>query len=296
MHDGRMSEPATEDPYQVRWGEHAQHLVDAASENAQWYASVAAHLVGPDDRLAIDVGCGGAGMAAALAGVLSGGRVLAVDGDQEVLDAARANLPPTGVPVDFVRADLDGDLSDVAAALGAPADVAWASASVHHAGDQQRAVDTLATLLGPGGRLALAEGGLPLRSLPWDLGVGSPGLEQRLDAAQERWFVQMREHLPGSVRMPYGWTQALRRAGFTTAYTRSWLQETPTPLSTQDRDRVVHELAHKVQRLRPTGLVEPEDLSAWDRLLDESDPAWLGNREDLYRLTARSVHVGTKPQ
>jgi SAM-dependent methyltransferase len=290
-----MTQSAAEDPYQVRWSEHAHHLVDAAGTNAQWYGSVAAHLVGPDDRLAIDVGCGGAGMAAALAGVLSGGRVLAVDGDQEVLDAARASMPRTGVPVEFVRADLDGDLSDVAAALGAPADLAWASASLHHAGDQQRAVDTLVGLLGPGGRLALAEGGLPMRSLPWDLGIGSPGLEQRLDAAQESWFVQMRERLPGSVRMPYGWTQALRRAGLTTVYTRSWLQETPTPLSTQDRDRVVQELAHKVQRLRTSGLVEPDDLSAWDRLLDGSDPAWLGNRDDLYRLTARSVHVGTKP-
>ena len=182
----------------------------------------------------------------------------------------------------------------MAAALGGPADLVWASASVHHAGDQQRAVDALAALLGPGGRLALAEGGLPTRCLPWGFGVGRPGLEERLDGAQGRWFAQMRERLPGSVRMPYGWTSALRRAGLAGVSTRSWLLEAPTPLSTSDRAHLVGELAFRIDRLRPTDLVERDDLLAWDRLLDEGDPAWLGARDDLYRLAARSVHIGVR--
>jgi SAM-dependent methyltransferase len=288
-----MHESHEDDAFHIRWEDFAPRLAVAADIDAGWYAAVATGLVGAGDRLAVDVGCGGAGMAVALARALPAGRVLAVDADRAVLDAARANLPPDGpVPVDLLLADLDGDLSAVSAALGGPADVVWASASVHHAGDQQRAVDALAALLGPGGRLALAEGGLPTRCLPWDLGVGRPGLEQRLDEAQGRWFGQMRERLPGSVRMPYGWPAALRRAGLMPAPTRTWLLEASTPLSTVDRSRVVGELAFRVQRLRPADLLDDDDLRAWDRLLDEGDPAWLGARDDLYRLTARSVHVG----
>jgi SAM-dependent methyltransferase len=288
-----MHESHEDDAFHIHWEDFAPRLAVAADVDAGWYAAVAAGLVGAGDRLAVDVGCGGAGMAVALARALPAGRVLAVDADRAVLDAARANLPPDGpVPVDLLLADLDGDLSAVSAALGGPADVVWASASVHHAGDQQRAVDALAALLGPGGRLALAGGGLPTRCLPWDLGVGRPGLEQRLDEAQGRWFGQMRERLPGSVRMPYGWPGALRRAGLTPAPTRTWLLEASTPLSTVDRSRVVGELAFRVQRLRPADLLDDDDLRAWDRLLDEGDPAWLGARDDLYRLTARSVHVG----
>jgi SAM-dependent methyltransferase len=284
-----------DDAYRIRWEEFAPRLAVAADVDADWYASVAAQLVSPVDRLAVDIGCGAAGMAVALAGALPAGRVLAVDSDPAVLDAARAHLPSTGpVPVELVMADLDGDLSGVSAALGAPADLVWASASVHHAGDQQRAIDALAGLLGPGGRLALAEGGLPTRCLPWDLGVGPPGLEQRLDDAQGRWFAQMRGRLPGTVRMPYGWTEALRRAGLTAVSTRSWLLEAPTPLSTSDRAHVVGELAFRVDRLRPVELLAPDDLVAWDRLLDEDDPDWLGARDDLYRLTARSVHTGVR--
>jgi SAM-dependent methyltransferase len=290
-----MHESHEDDAFLIRWEEFAPRLAAAADVDAGWYAAVAAGLVGADDRLAVDVGCGGAGMAVALARALPGGRVLAVDADPAVLDAARANLPATGpVPVHLLLANLDGDLSAVAEALGAPADVVWASASVHHAGDQQRAVDALAALLAPGGRLALAEGGLPTRCLPWDLGVGRPGLEQRLDEAQGRWFGQMRERLPGSVRMPYGWPEALRRAGLTPAPTRTWLLEAPTPLSAVDRAHVVAEFAFRVDRLRPADLLETDDLRAWERLLDEGDPAWLGNRDDLYRLTARSVHTGLR--
>jgi SAM-dependent methyltransferase len=311
------------DPYQIRWAERAGVLVAAAGTDAEWYDAVAHWLVEPADSWAVDVGCGGGGMAAALSRAVpagpGAGRVLAVDGDPAVLAAARSALVAGPVPVDFVLADLDGDLSEVADALGGPADLVWASASVHHAGDQQRAVDRLAGLLGPGGRLALAEGGLSPRCLPWDLGVGTPGLEARLDAAQDAWFRRMRAALPGSVPMPYGWPEALHRAGLSTVASRSWLLELPTPLSTMDREGVVADLARRVDWLRPAGsrdahghahhtdphhnaanhaenLLSADDLAAWDRLLDPADPAWLGARSDLYRVAARTVHIGRREQ
>jgi SAM-dependent methyltransferase len=276
--------------YSIDWSEHADWLAGAAKDDADWYAALAGSLVRPGDRLAVDVGCGGGGMVRALAAVLpTGGRAVGVDAAADVLERARA-ATPVGLPVRYVTADLAGDLAAVRDVLGGPADVVWASAAVHHAGDQQAAVGGLAALLAPGGRLVLSEGGLRPRFMPWDVGVGAPGLEVRLEAAHDAWFAQMRAELPGSVPMPYGWTEALRRAGLTGVTTRSTLLEHPVPLS--DPALALDPLAWRVGRLRAAGLLPAADEAAWDRLLDPDDPAYLGRRTDLYRLEARSVHIG----
>jgi len=284
----------SEDPYVVDWAAVADRLTGAARSDRGWYESVAATLLRPGDAMVADIGCGGAGMTAALAAALGPtGRVLAVDGSAEVLDAARATVraavPDNGATVEFIRADLDTDLSSVERGLH----LVWASASVHHAADQQKAVDALADLLAPGGRLALSEGGLAAKFLPWDLGVGEPGLEIRLIAAQDRWFAEMRARLPGSVPMPYGWTTAMRRAGLVDIGSRSWLIEQPAPVDGERRLRIVDRLTHRMDRLRPSGLLTDADVAAWDRLLDRRDPDWLGHRDDLFHLEARTVQVGT---
>lgn len=286
-------------PYIVDWSEHATRLVALAEDEQQWYERLTVGLVRADDRLAADIGCGGGGMTLALAAALGEpGRVLAVDGTPGVLTAVGERLAGRTGPlarVELVEADLDAGVDPVRSAAAGPIDLVWASASVHHAGDQQSAVDALVSLLGPGGRLALAEGGLPARYLPWDLGVGEPGLEQRLEAANERWFARMRAELPGATRMPYGWTEALRRAGLVGVTTRTSLREQPAPLGEAERRRLAGRFVHWVDQLRSTGLVDPADLAAWDRLLDPDDPAWLGHRADVFQLSARSVHLGQRP-
>lgn len=282
------------DPYEIDWAEQAGHLQHAAGQERDWYAAVVAGLVRAGDRVAMDVGCGGGGMASALAAALGdGGLVVAADAAPEILAEAGRRLADAPALVELVLADLGEGVEPLRA--HAPADVVWACASLHHVGDQQAAVTALAGLLGPGGRLALAEGGLSPRWLPWDLGVGEPGLEVRLEAAQDRWFARMRAGLPGSVPMPYGWTEALRRAGLTGVTSRSTLLERPVPLAAEDVDRVVAKLTHRIDWLRPTDLLDDADLAAWDRLLDPADPAHLGRREDLRSLEARTVHVATHP-
>lgn len=163
--------------------------------------------------MALDVGCGAAGMALAIARVMTCGRIIAADADPDILDAARAH----------VHAE-------------------WA--------DPRVAIDVV-----------------------------------RADLAD----------LPHARRMPYGWTEALRRAGLAPATTRSTLREKPVPLQRADRLAVVAELAHRVDQLRPTMLVQDGDLAAWQRLLDPYDNAWLGHREDLSSIVARSVHIGLCP-
>lgn len=276
--------------FEIEWAEEAGRLRAAAADDGEWNAGVAQLLVRETDRVAVDVGCGGGGMAKALAAALpDGAEVVAIDADAEVLAQAREH---TAGAVRCELGSLDDGPEAVRRIVGRPADLVWASGSVHHAGDQQAAVDALAAVLGPGGRLALAEGGLPARSLPWDLGIGEPGLELRMEAASDRWFAGMRAALPGSVPMPYGWLETLRRAGLTSVSTRTLLIERPTPLGPDDREHVTRRLQNWVDRVRPTGFLSADDLATWDRLLDPADPHWLGNREDLSELSARSIHVG----
>ncbi|MBB5786485.1 methyltransferase [Jiangella mangrovi] len=279
----------------INWAEEAERLCAAVTDDAAWYASVARELARPGDRLAVDIGCGGAGMAVALGAALPPAAfVVGVDGDGDVLDAARRRITETGIDDGHIRlllADLDTDLN-VLPAVARGADIIWASSSIHHLADQQAAIDALAALLAPGGRLALAEGGLPARHLPWDVGVGEPGLEVRLAAAEDRWFARMRASVPGNVAMPYGWSTALRRAGLVEVGTRTFTFERPVPLSEADLASVLHSLRHRVDRAYTDGELRPADKAAWDRLLDPADDAWLAHRDDVYSLSARSVHLG----
>jgi len=297
---------------EIDWAEHAGRLRASAEGEASWNSAVATSLVRPSDRVAVDVGCGGGGMAKALAEALpTGATVVAIDADPDVLEQAREH---TAGAVRCELASMDDGPEPLRKAIDAPADLIWASASVHHAGDQQAAVDALASLLAPGGRLALAEGGLPARSLPWDLGVGEPGLELRLDLAQDRWFTAMRESLPGTVPMPYGWTDALTRAGLTDVTTRSILTESPAPLSADERDHLISAFQHRIERLDPSAepshghghghghgqlspeeWLSPEDLAAWKQLLDPDGDHYLGRRTDLAVLSVRSIHLGHAP-
>ena len=295
---------------EIDWAGEAGRLRTAAESESDWNRTVATSLVRDGDKVAVDVGCGGGGMAKALAEALPAGTtVVAIDADPDVLDQARQH---TAGAVRCELASMDDGAEPLRKAIDAPADLIWASASVHHAGDQQAAVDALASLLAPGGRLALAEGGLPARSLPWDLGVGEPGLELRLDLAQDRWFKVMRESLPGSVPMPYGWTEALTRAGLSDVTTRSILSETPPPLSPDRLEHLVSAFRFRVERLTAEpaedghshghghGHLVPadgewlsaDDVAAWKQLLDPDGPHYLGHRTDLAVLSVRSVHVG----
>ncbi|GAA3128786.1 SAM-dependent methyltransferase [Kribbella aluminosa] len=286
---------------EIDWAGEAGRLRTSAEGETDWNAAVAGPLVRDGDQMLADVGCGGGGMAKALAEARPGATVVAIDADPDVLAQAREY---TGGLVRCELASLDDGAEPLRQAIGAPADLIWASASVHHAADQQAAVDALASLLAPGGRLALAEGGLPARQLPWDLGIGEPGLELRLDVAQDRWFKVMRDSLTGAVPMPYGWTEALTRAGLVDVTTRSVLSETPAPLQPARMDAVVHAFRTRIERLTGVGhgqvpeeeWLSPEDVDVWQQLLDPEGPYFLGRRTDLAVLSVRSVHIGHAPR
>lgn len=219
------------------------------------------------------------------------GRVHAVDNDPAMLDAVLRSAREAGVR-DRVRPVLH-DLDDGPPLLEEAVRAVWSAACVHHTRDWGAAVAGLAGLLRPGGTLCLVEGGLPARCLPWDVGVGRPGLEVRLDEAHNRWFTAWSEARPGRVRRTGGWPDLLTDAGLTGVTSRSALVDVPAPLPGNVRDVVLGELAARVDRARPH--LADEDVAAWSHLLDPADPAWLGRRADLALLTALTAHRGRAP-
>jgi len=279
----------------VDFGELTEHLARGAEADRAWNAAEVALLVRPGDRVALDVGCGAAGMARALAAA-GVPRVIAADGSADVLAAAAALTDDHRIT--FVHADLPDGLLALADAIrqvsARGADVVWSAAAIHHLGDQQAAIDALAALLAPGGRLAVAEGGLSPRYLPSDLGIGEYGLEDRLIAAHQTWFDRMRAELPGSVRMTYSWAEALRRASLSEVTTRTTVLEKPVPLSADDRAEVLRTIQMRVEQNTEAGTLSDDDVAAWQRLLDPDSDAWLGARSDLASLRAYSVHVGVR--
>jgi hypothetical protein len=58
---------------------------------------------------------------------------------------------------------------------------------------------------------------------------------------------------------------------------------------------VAGKLAHRVEWLRERKMLPTEDDEAWSRLLDPDRPEWIGHRDDVFVLDARSVHVGERP-
>lgn len=253
--------------------------------------AVVAWLAPPPGALVADVGCGAGGMTALLADAVGAdGHVVALDGEPALLaeTATRCERVGLGERVTTVRHDLaDGPLP----AEGL--DLVWAAHVVHHLPDQQAALDRLVPPLGTGGRLALAEGGLASRCLPWDLGVGAPGLEDRLGAAEADWFGAMRRDLTGARRTPHGWSSMLTAAGLVSVSARSFLLDRPAPLDPQIRAHVAESLALQVQRV--VDRLSPADRDAWERLLDPAGPDHVGQRDDVHVLSATTVHVGTRP-
>jgi SAM-dependent methyltransferase len=285
----------------IDWPTRLAALKQADELDAVYHRQVADRLIdltGANTKPTIvDIGSGGGGMSIAFAQALkarTGGRVVLSDAVPELLAAAtaRVNEVAAGTPVavEAVRADAaDEQLAEHLPA----ADVVWASRVVHHLPDQQSAINSLTRIVAPAGWLALCEGGLATRCLPWDLGIGDPGLGLRLTAARDRWFATMRSEIPGVKSLPVGWNKALERAGLTDVFSFSYLIDHPAPAPAPVRQSVVDWLTW-------TSNVGEDQLTTSDRetvarLLDPTDTAYVGARDDVFVLGATTVHLGHKP-
>lgn len=255
-------------------------------------APMAAWLTAGQPLHVLDAGCGKG--APALVFAEQGCTVTGIDADAGEVETARQLLThtPFAATVDFQPGDmLHPNFPD------ASFDLVWTSYVLHHVADKLAAVRELARVLKPGDRLAIREDGLPVQMLPFRIGIGAPGLQNRLHAADDLWFTRMlADTLPDEVDYPFGWAQLLIDAGFTDITARTFTLDLLPPF-----DAVQSEFA--LDRLRkvlksdtsPYGpILGDDDRAAVQALVDPASPHYLLNRADLHLRYALSVYVGTK--
>ncbi|MFR0357508.1 class I SAM-dependent methyltransferase [Streptomyces sediminimaris] len=243
-------------------------------------ASITAWLpLGNEPRLIVDLGCGTGAGTFALLERFPDAHVTAVDTSAGHLQLLREKACARAVEgrVRTVRADLD---SDHWPDLGRP-DLVWASASMHHMADPDRALASVHELLAPGGLFAVVELAAFPRFLPADAPESRPGLEERAHAATDSFHA---EHVP---HRGADWGPMLAAAGFTVEDERTIIVDIEGA-----RSDTIGRYAHgSLQRIRDVAApaLSPDDLAALDELLDTDSPNGLLRREDLAVRTERTV-------
>jgi SAM-dependent methyltransferase len=259
--------------------------------HATLHAEIVDWLGVPPGGRILDAGCGAGGVTALLAQATgAAGAVAALDLAPEHLEATRRVVDAAGFGD---RLSLhEGRIESLPFPDGA-FDLVWCSRAVHGLPDQLAGVRELRRVLRPGGRLALREGGLSPRFLPQDIGLGEPGLEERLAALHQRWFWQWRRSMPGAVSYPFGWSRMLADAGLGEMTVRSFLLERLPPFDEEDGEHVVEQLRGRLEHAEIGAWLTDEDRTTLTAITDPDDPHFLLRRPDLHALSVISVYVGT---
>ena len=250
--------------------------------------------IAPGSRV-LDAGCGGGGMTRLLAEAVGpGGEVVALDANPQLLAWGQAQVQDTGLAgrIKFQ----EGDVLHLPFADGS-FDLVWCSRVVHGLSDQLAGVRELARVVRPGGRLVLREGGLPLQFLPFDTGLGEPGLDGRLGvahaAAHTQWFANWRSSLPDGVAYPHGWSHMLREAGLHAVAPRSFLYEFTSPLEEYQKEYLEIWLRPWLDDPTRRQLLTTQDVDALAQLLNPASPHYAFDRDDLHAILVDTIYAGS---
>ena len=237
-----------------------------------WVGSMA-----PDRPHIVDLGAGTGTGTLALVRQLPGAEVVAVDVSEPMLEHLRHKARALGV-ADRIRT-VQADLDQPWPSLG-PADLMWASASLHHMAEPGQVLTRALATLRPGGVLAVCELESFPRFLPDMAGVD---LEERCHAA----LAEIRAE--AGMHMGEDWGVHLATAGFTVEAKRHFDIELrpPLPAATGRYAQVC------LQRMRDRldGRLSAGDLAALDELA-----TGVLLRDDLTVRTSRTVWLARRPE
>ncbi len=242
----------------------------------------------PPVRRVLDIGSGPGVGTCELARLFPDAHVLAVDASPAMLDRVRqrAAVHGLGERIGVRLAELPGGLDEVE-----PAEMIWASMSLHHVGDEAAALGVLRDLLEPSGLLVIAEFAAPaetMQVLPDELDVGRPGFTERLERAREGWFAAMRHGLGGDGSTA-DLSAMLGAAGLEMVGSRLARQRLDPPLAEDARQVVLGHLRQTRKHL--DDYLDDEDLRTLDVLTDTDDPRSVVHRSDVYVAASRQIVI-----
>jgi hypothetical protein len=136
------------------------------------------------------------------------------------------------------------------------------------------------------------ETGVPLRILPFDLGIGAPGLQDRLRVAHNRWFAEHR--YDASIERPYawGWTQVLRDAGCRDVAVRTFHLELLPPFTPAQQALLVETLRKPLDDPARRAFLDLDDQRTLEQLTSPASAWYVLNRPDLHVLSGLALFVG----
>lgn len=238
----------------------------------------------------LDVGSGAGGVTLLLAEAVGRtGKVTALDREQSLLSVVHDHIAETPYAscVTYQRADAQRlPFED------SQFDLVWCSRVIHHLPDQLAAAGEIRRVLRPGGSIALREGGLPLRFLPFDLGLGTPGLEARLEEASNRRFQEQVRGEEGFVPYHYGWVQCLRDAGFRNVGGKAFLLDVMPPFDEEVWNYLHAVLSHYRDEPELRARLQEEDVHTLEQLTASPSPYALRHRNDLHLLAVSTIYTG----
>lgn len=211
------------------------------------------------------------------------GLVLGIDLSAAHAQTARA-AAPTGAAV--LQADLlRGCLAP------ATLDLIWSLNTINHFRDPAAGLAAMATLLRPGGRIALGQSALvPEMYFAWDSRLERLTHEAVRRYYQERYGID--EQDLRSTRNIVGWMQ---RARLRNIAVRTVVMERVGPLQKADEAYLLEAIFRGTlgERLRP--YLPVEEYEALSRLCDPQHPAFALNRTDFHFLQTFTLAIGEAP-
>jgi len=229
----------------------------------------------------LDAGCGAGNMLQWFQDAVGPeGLVVGIDLSAAHAQMARAAAPPgaTVLQADLLRACV------------APAtfDLIWSLNTINHLRDPAAGLAQLATLLRPGGRIALGQSALlPEMYFAWDARL------ERLTHEAVRRYYQARyginEHDLRSARNILGWMQ---RAHLRNITARTVVMERVNPLRRTDETYLLEAILRGTfgERLRP--YLPAAEYEALSMLCDPRHPAFALRRADFHFLQTLTLAVG----